>query len=114
MTKTLECEAALSDLVLQAARAAIPADADRLISLPDCGETNQPLLPLLVGLLDATRSVAAAIADNAWDHNKPVDKELAVELGRVAASIAGDIQNATECPDSADWSLPSMTGRELL
>jgi hypothetical protein len=114
MPKTLECEAALSDLVLQAARAAIPVDHQRLITLPDCGRLNQPLLPLLVALLDATKTVAAAVADNAWDDCRPIDRELSAELAKQAHAVASDIENAVQCPDSAGWSLPSMTGRELL
>ncbi len=114
MTKALECEGALSDLVLQAARAAIPSNAERLITLPECGRLNQPLLPLLVALLDAAKTVAAAVADNAWDDCQPIDKQLAVELSQQATSVARDITNATECPDSSGWSLPSMTGSDLL
>jgi hypothetical protein len=66
--------------VLQAARAAIPADVDKLITLQDCGERNQPLMPLLVGLIDAVKVTANAIADNAWDSGRPMPKELAADL----------------------------------
>jgi hypothetical protein len=76
----LECEGALSDLVLQAAREAIPADADKLLTLPWVGDRNQPLMPLLVGLIDAAKVTANAIADNAWDSGQPVPKDLAAEL----------------------------------
>ena len=47
----IECDGALSDLILQAARQAIPSDASRLITLPDSGIRNQTILPLLVGIL---------------------------------------------------------------
>jgi hypothetical protein len=76
----LECDGALSDLILQAARQALPAHVDSLVQLPDCGERNQPLMPLLVGLIDSTRATANAIADNAWDSGIAVPKSLAVDL----------------------------------
>ena len=83
----LECAAALSDLVLQAARQAIPANVDSLMQLPDCGPLNQPLLPLLVALLDAAKVTASAVADNAWDSGQPIDEALATELTSVADQI---------------------------
>lgn len=102
MTK-LECDAALSDRVLQAARAAIPSDPTSWISLPASGERNQPLLPLLVGLLDATQAVANAVADNAWDESFPLDSQLAKELAQQCRAITADIENATQCPNAAGW-----------
>ncbi len=79
-TQTIECEAALSDLILQAARQSLPAYVDSLIQLPDCGERNQPLMPLLVGLIDAARATANAVADNAWDSGVAVPKDVAAGL----------------------------------
>jgi len=76
----LECEAALSDLILQAARASLPSSVDHLIELPSVGERNQPLMPLLVGLIDAVKVSANAIADNAWDSGQAVPKDLAAGL----------------------------------
>jgi hypothetical protein len=76
----LECEAALSDLILQAARASLPSHVDHLIELPIVGERNQPLMPLLVGLIDAVKVTASAIADNAWDSGQAVPKDLAAGL----------------------------------
>jgi hypothetical protein len=67
MSTPLECDGALSDLILQAARQAIPKHVDSLLTLPDCGERNRPLMPLLVGLIDAAKVTAGAINDNAWD-----------------------------------------------
>jgi hypothetical protein len=110
----LQCDAALSDAVLQAARAAIPAHADSLITLPTASQRNRPLMPLLVALLDAAKTTAAAVADNAWDDCHPLDQELASELVRQANAIGADIANATQCPDATGWSLPSMTGKELV
>jgi hypothetical protein len=76
----LECDGALSDVILQAARQALPKHTDSLINLPDCGERNRPLMPLLVGLIDAAKVSARAIADNAWDSGQSVPKELAADL----------------------------------
>jgi hypothetical protein len=79
-TQHLECPGALSDLILQAARQALPANPQQLIQLPDCGEHNRPLMPLLVGLIDAAKVTASAINDNAWDSGIAVPKSLAVDL----------------------------------
>ena len=79
-TPSLECSGALSDLILQAARQALPQHVETLITLPDVGQRNQPLLPLLVGLIDAARVTANAIADNAWDSGQAVPEDLAVDL----------------------------------
>ena len=94
----LECAAALSDLVLKAARAAIPAHVDSLMPLPDCGPLNRPLLPLLVALLDAAQVTAAAIADNAWDSGQPIPAELTQELVSVAVQIQLAVVNAAHAP----------------
>ena len=96
----LECDGALSDLILQAARQAIPGHVDRLITLTDAGRRNKPLLPLLVGLLDAAQQVACAIADNAWDESLPLDRELMHDLARQSRGIASAIESASTCPDA--------------
>ena len=83
----LECAAALSDLVLRAARAVIPAHVDSLMPLPDSGPLNRPLMPLLVALLDAAKVTADAVADNAWDSGRPIPAELRQELESAAAEI---------------------------
>ena len=94
----LECAAALSDLVLNAARAAIPAHVDSLMPLPDCGSLNRPLLPLLVALLDAAKVTADAINDNAWDSGQPLPAELTQELVSVAKQTRSAIINAAGAP----------------
>jgi hypothetical protein len=94
----LECAAALSDLVLQAARAAIPAHVDSLMPLPDCGPLNRPLMPLLVALLDAAKVTASAINDNAWDSGQPIPAELTLELVGIAASLQQEIASAAHAP----------------
>ncbi len=117
-TPTMQCDGALSDRVLQAARAAVPADAARhfpnAARLSSAGPRNEPLLPLLIALLDATKVVAAAVADNAWDDCRPIDRQLTTDLARQAQAIAADITNASDCPDASGWSLPSMSGKELV
>jgi hypothetical protein len=80
MSTPLECPGALSDLILQAARQALPTNPQQLIRLPDCGERNQPLMPLLVGLIDAVKVTATAVADNAWDAGPALPKDLIVDL----------------------------------
>jgi hypothetical protein len=90
----LECPAALSDLILQAAREAIPARVDSLVILPDSGERNGPLMPLLVGLLDAVQTTARAITDNAWDEHIPIDSQLVYDLAGQCRAIAQDIENS--------------------
>jgi hypothetical protein len=79
-TQTIECDGALSDLILQAARQALPANPQQLIRLPDCGKRNQPLMPLLVGLIDAAKVTASAINDNAWDSGPALPKDMADAL----------------------------------
>jgi hypothetical protein len=96
----IECDGALSDLILQAARQAIPSDVEQLITLPDSGRRNQPILPLLVGLIDATQQVAHAVADNAWDESIPLDRELMADLGEQLGAIAIALESAIDCPDS--------------
>lgn len=96
----IECDGALSDLILQAARAAIPGHVDRLMTLPDSGLRNQPLLPLLVGLIDAAQVTAKAIADNAWEESLPLDRGLMADLARQSRAIASAIESASDCPDS--------------
>jgi hypothetical protein len=92
----LECDGALSDLILQAARQALPANPQQLIRLPDCGERNRPLMPLLIGLIDSTKVTAGAINDNAWDGGFAVPKHLAAELIAELRAVMQIIQSSTE------------------
>jgi hypothetical protein len=91
----LECPAALSDLILQAARDAIPERVESLVILPDVGARNGPLMPLLVGLLDAAQTTAKAIEENAWDEGLALDDTLAFDLAGQCRAIAQDIENAS-------------------
>jgi hypothetical protein len=79
-TQPLSCPSALSDLILQAARQALPAHVDSLLTLPDCGERNRPLMPLLVGLIDAAKVTASAVNDNAWDSGPALPTGMADAL----------------------------------
>ena len=94
---TLECNGAISDLILQAARAAIPVHVDSLLTVPDVGPRNQPLLPLLVGLIDAAGVTARAVADNAWDAAQPMDRDLMADLASQCRSIALALESAATC-----------------
>jgi hypothetical protein len=108
---TLECSGAVSNLILQSAHAAIATYAEKRT---DVGERNAPLIPLLEGLLDALQSVAGAVADNAFDTAQPLPKGLAADLAAQARKIATDIDQAGRDHHTSDWSLPSMTGKELV
>ena len=114
----LQCDSALSDAVLQAARAVMPGDAGSLPG-PDwrqldisCGAKNAPLVLLLEALIDSAAAVASAIADNAWDDSRPLPRDHAEGLANACYRIGADITNATQCPDATSWGMPSMTGKE--
>jgi hypothetical protein len=76
----MNCQDVISELILNAARAAVPADAEQLMLLPECGPRNKPLMPLLIGLVEALKVTAAAVADNAMDENCPIESLLVFEL----------------------------------
>lgn len=98
----------ISDAILQAARDVIP-EGQLNRQFRSAGIKNEKLLVLLYGLLDASKVVASAIADNAFDDMRPVPANLAVDMRRKATGIAETI--STTSP--AGWTL-SMTGKELL
>ena len=112
------CEAAMSAAVLTAARAAVPADAATRFHLPrpvhQLPEKQRPLIPLLMALLDSAEAVAKAIDDNAWDDGAAIDRQMAEPLANQAYRIGAAITNASHAHDARDWSLPSMTGKELV
>ena len=112
--QNLTADTALSDMILQAARQAIPANVDQWMHIPDASRRNGPLLPLLVGLIDAAQITARAVGDNAWDDCHPLERHLANDLARQCRAIAADLENATQCPDARTWSLPSCSGKELI
>jgi hypothetical protein len=76
----MNAQEVISELILNAARGAVPADAEQLMLLPDCGPRNKRLMPLLIGLVDALKVTAKAAADNALDEGYPVDRRMVVEL----------------------------------
>ena len=98
MPSPLECDTVVCDLVLQAAWDAIPENVHELLPLPDCGELNRPLLPLLVAMLDGIESTAWAVADNAWDSCEPLDHGLAQTLISQLDQIQLFVANATQAP----------------
>jgi hypothetical protein len=83
----MNCQEVISELILNAARGAVPADAEQLMLLPDCGPRNKRLMPLLIGLVDALKVTAEAVADNAWDEVYPVEAVLAAQLQNQCSSI---------------------------
>lgn len=115
-------DADLSNIVLQAARTAAESclrSGDICSPWQHCSSHNQPLLPLLAALVDATAAVAGAVQDNCQADCLPLPitgaKALAETLYRVGDLItasAAPTTTATTLP--AGWSLPSMTGRELV
>lgn len=90
-----------SRAALEAVRNAIPTEvADQFSGF---SERQRPLIPLFLALLDSTKAIAAAIADNAWDHCEPISRDFAAGCQRQAVRIGSDIFNATECPDRTRW-----------
>jgi hypothetical protein len=91
----MNCQDVISELILDAARRAVPPDAEQLMLLPDCGPRNKPLMPLLIGLVEALRVTAQAVADNALDESYPVDRQLVVELSWSIGLARQSLQYAT-------------------
>lgn len=118
MPSTISCDAAMSDAVLQAARAAMPADPARQFADPSVitclPAKQQPLLPLVMALLDSLEAVTKAIDDNAWDDGHPIDRGMAEDLANQSYRIAAALTNASQAHDVRGWNLPSMTGKELV
>ena len=114
----LQHPSAISDAVLAAARAAMPRHAGEW--LPADHRRNQPIVALLVALLDATQTTANAVADNCRDACQPIPLDLAEELTRQARAIAEEILRVSDTPPSPQqalppgWSLPSMIGSDLI
>jgi hypothetical protein len=113
---TFDAEATMATAVLEAARAAIQSSPQGIAASywQPAGVKNQPLLPLLHGLICATSATAAAIADNAWDESLPIPAAGARGLAEALHKIADTITAAAAAPDATGWSLPSCTGKELV
>jgi hypothetical protein len=110
-------EGALSDAVLQAARAAVaafPGNPYQGNPWAGCGAKNPPLLTLLDALIDAATATAAAIADNAWDDCQPIPADRAKAMADALHRCADTIAAAAAAPDARGWSLPSCSGKELV
>ena len=114
---TLQCNAALSDLVLQAARSVMPRNAEDH-TLGPIGRRNQQLVPLLVALLNSATVTANAIGDNAFEDCLPLPLDIAQQLAAQCRRLAENIENASQSPDRNSWILPapalSMTREELI
>lgn len=114
----IECETGDSHRVLEVARAAMPADAAQRYLRGHVVERislrQRPLIPLLMALLDSAEAVAKAIDDNAWDEGRPVDKSLCEEIANQSYRVGAAITNACHAHDTSNWSLPSMSGKELV
>jgi hypothetical protein len=115
---TITAEGALSDAVLHAARVVVEQHPYTVYPCGDpwagSGAKNPPLLTLLDQLIGAMEPVAAAIADNARDDCLPIPAAGAKGLAEALHKIADTITAAAAAPDAASWSLPSMTGKELV
>lgn len=120
MNTTIAAEGALSDEILQAARALVDRSiANGYAYAPgygwhNCGVKNPPLLTLLDMLIGACEPVANAIADNAWDDMLPIPTDGAKGLAQALHRLADTITAAASAPDATGWSLPSCTGKELV
>jgi hypothetical protein len=110
---TLNCNDAISDLVLQAARGVMPRHAAEHTT-GDIGPRNRPLLPLLVALLDAATTTANAVGDNAFDTCTPLPADIAQQLAGQCRRLAANIENAAQAPDRSAWTSLSMTQSELI
>jgi hypothetical protein len=79
-----------------------------------CSAKNAPLLPVLEALISAATVQADAVADNAWDDCRPIPAEIARDLAQACHRLGDTITAAAAAPDASGWSLPSMTGKELV
>jgi len=91
----MNAQEAISELILNAARGAVPADAEHLMLLPDCGPRNKRLMPLLIGLVDALKVTARAVEDNALDEGYPVDAALRFRLQAGLRQVESALSVAT-------------------
>jgi len=116
---TLSCDAALSDLVLQAAQQAAASHLGQVYGRPAAmpgpqfSERNRPLATLLESLLDSAESVANAINDNAWDESQPVDAGWVRDIQQQLRKLGSVIQASNDPPEAAAL-VPSMSGKELV
>ena len=111
MTTTPECEAALSDLVLQAAHAVVASHPNWAYTgnpWKGCGAKNPPLLTLLDCLIDAATAVATAINDNAWDDSIPLPAVAAYAFDEQARRIGSQLICASTC-EASQIAAPSFS-----
>ena len=112
LKRVLQAESGIGDQVLQAARVIVegtdvPAQfADRGAWLSGLPEKQQPLVPLLLWLLDAAETVASAVADNAWDDARPLPGGVADLLSEISRSVTSHVLSATECSSAEPAEVP--------
>lgn len=101
MPLATELETPLTSRVLEAVESAIPADDLRRALDPAeaqyLGPKNEPLVPLLVALLDATHALACAVNENAWDDSLPLDRAFAERLANQAYRLGADLMATSQC-----------------
>jgi hypothetical protein len=102
----MNCQEYISAAILEAARAAVPSDVEQLLLLPSCGPRNKPLMPLLVGLVEAVRVTAAAVADNAWDERYPIDDRLELQLRTALQAAEFSLSDATTAAKKSTRPMP--------
>ena len=113
---TPTCEASISTDVLEAARLVVAAHADcwQPAAIRNLSDKQRPLVLLLMALIDSAEAVARAIDDNAWDDGNPIDRVMTEGLASQAYRIGAVITNASGAHDTSNWTLPSMSGKELV
>jgi hypothetical protein len=98
-TARLECDGALSDLILQAARQAIPGHVEPADHPARLRRPQQADPAAADGTARRRQQVTArAIADNAWDESLPLDRDLMHDLAKQARAIASAIESASDLP----------------
>ena len=101
----------LSDSILEASR---PLLLEHTGNWPGCGIKNPPLLALLEALIDSATTTANAVADNCWDDCIPIPADRAKAMAEACYRLGSTITAAAAAPDCKGWSLPSMSGKELV
>jgi hypothetical protein len=73
-----------------------------------------PVANELDDLITRLLPLANAVNDNAWDHSQPLSRRTADAWLRQLRSAINAIDNATGAPSLEGFSLPSMSGKELV
>lgn len=101
-TTNIAHEDAITDEVLQAARAAVDRTSRFLLDPGlDVPARNRDLMVLLDCLLDAALTTATAIHDNAWDEPAPVPHHRVNDAIAAAHRVAAEIAGCSQIPARA-------------